>query len=261
MNEPGIGEILSILRALDEYEYLASIFVASALARRLGEIPDPWNRDEVTELLLADGGVICVEDGVLEGLPEVHVWYRRPRTLDLTEICAHLSSEQTYLSVSDLHVPILGLPDANTHLRERMLCRPPSQQNVGQPGLVTLSEHGPSAMCATGALSLDLAEIMLDSGAEPVVLTGGDGLWRSRCRLEPLDESVIEVCGVETNPRFRKHGWATRMLAAISSEDTTQVYLARDDNRPSQRTAEGAGFETVSCFDKYFLDISGDQRD
>lgn len=256
MNDNTIREMLAMLRSLDAEEYYANIYAISALGRRLKTVPDPWNRDESTLIYLRDEAVACVEAGAIEGMPEAHAWYQDPRTVE--EMLAHTVVERLYLSLSNLHPPMRGLGDADTRLRETMFLRPPSRRRSELSGLVILSEHGAEAISSTGAYSYDLAKIMLQGGAEAVTLTGDDGLWRSRYRLESLDEGVAEVCGVETNPKVMKRGWATRMLRATTS-NSTHVYLARESNIPSKKTAKAAGFRAVCSFDKFLLGRSSGQ--
>ncbi len=245
--------------------YVRHLFVIAALARRYGNIADPWDLDARTHIMHLRQGLLCAVEEANAGCCEVHIYCdadrQTPRELvravpdALRPALVSLNAGQRQLAVELPGVrrreldEILYWSDAHPGSAGRR------QSDLLPDGLVTLRRDGRDAVARTGAYPSEFLHLIAakNAGTDAAVLKDAGGSWLTRCHLEPLDIGVAEVCGLETHPQHRRCGGATRLLDALRSVGSSFALLTVVSNVPARRAAESAGFRPVDRHCKLLL--------
>lgn len=69
-----------------------------------------------------------------------------------------------------------------------------------------------------------------------------EGQWRSALRLEPYEDGYL-ICGITTEPAYRRCGYAKRLLKSVLQQQNGKIYSHVEKlNFPSLQLHENCGF-------------------
>ena len=70
-----------------------------------------------------------------------------------------------------------------------------------------------------------------------------DGIWRSCLRTEPFEDGFL-ICGITTEPAYRRCGYASKLLRSVLQQRKGKAYShVRKDNLPSVQLHSKSGFQ------------------
>gem|GEM_PF-6360149 len=244
-------------RSFDPAHYVRHIYVAAALGRICGDVPDPWGEQHRTHIFQCGHALLSAQENANAGYTEIHMLSSDTDSLRAEQVLDIVPEKllPALISINSGQTGVLQQLPGKSRMRdfdELLYWRTGAEACEGAGGgtdgpgcadIVTLQADGRRALAESGAYSGDFLRLFCTAHCiDAAALLDSEGHWLTRCHVVPLDRGVVEICGLETRPRWQGRGCARRLLRVLEGGERSVVLLTKAGNIPAQRAASAAGF-------------------